>query len=163
MLKMGPKQVIFEQQRRKGAKRKLKTENFIIFFTRLRVNCCKWLIEQPKLYRFFTSFIFQMVKFWRTPNTRTWSEISKIRREAISKTGGWQVKWCIFYLYTYDSKPETAKTSGLFILRRSPRQENKMRSLTSAVIGNFVARTKKTPPPASTHTGLSPILIRSPA
>jgi len=28
------------------------------FFTRQRVNFCKCLIEHPKLYRFFTTFVF---------------------------------------------------------------------------------------------------------
>ena len=28
------------------------------FFTSLRANCCKWLIEHLKLYRFFIIFIF---------------------------------------------------------------------------------------------------------
>jgi len=48
----------FQGQSRASLPRLRPTQLCLLFFTRPENDFCKWLIEHPKLYRFFTTYIF---------------------------------------------------------------------------------------------------------
>jgi len=58
------------------------------FFTSTRPNFCKWLIEHPKLYRFFTIFVFSPGKVRRCTTAKPDRFLTVLPRIFRSGSGG---------------------------------------------------------------------------